>query len=84
VLENGRRIDVRAKGRWAQRYDAFNPGKQNSLGGGLSEMLVETSDGQRGTAIYEVTGAWHHKYFPLARGERLPPDGRTPGEDERA
>jgi hypothetical protein len=84
VLENGRRIGVKAKGRWAQRYDAFNPGKQNSLGGGLSEMLLETSDGQRGTAIYEVTGAWHHKYFPLARGERLPPDGRTPGENERA
>ena len=84
VLENGRSIDVDATGRWAQRYDAFNPGKPNTLGGGLSEMLVTTSDGQRGTAIYEVTGAWHHKYFPLARGERLPPDGATPAEGQRA
>ena len=84
VLENGRTINVDASGRWAQRYDAFNPGKPNTLGGGLSEMLVSTSDGQRGTAIYEVTGAWHHKYFPVARGERLPPDGRTPSEGERA
>jgi hypothetical protein len=84
VLENGREISIDATGRWAQRYDAFNPGKSNSLGGGLSEMLVTTSDGQRGTAIYEVTGAWHHKYFPLARGERLPPDGVTPGEHQRA
>ena len=84
VLENGRSIDVDATGRWAQRYDAFNPGKPNTLGGGLSEMLVTTSDGQRGTAIYEVTGAWHHKYFPLARGERLPPDGLTPPEGQRA
>lgn len=83
-LENGRRIDVDAKGRWAQRYDAFNPGKPNSLGGGLSEMVVETSDGQVGTAIYEVTGAWHHRYFPLARGERLPPLGLTPPEGQRA
>lgn len=84
VLENGRTIDVEANGRWAQRYDAFNPGKPNTLGGGLSEMLVTTSDGQRGTAIYEVTGAWHHKYFPVPRGERLPPDGVTPGENQRA
>ncbi len=84
ILENGRGINVDATGRWAQRYDAFNPGKPNSLGGGLSEMLVTTSDGQRGTAIYEVTGAWHHKYFPLPRGERLPPDGVTPPVDHRA
>ena len=84
LLENGRGINVDATGRWAQRYDAFNPGKPNSLGGGLSEMLVTTSDGQRGTAIYEVTGAWHHKYFPLPRGERLPPDGITPPVDQRA
>ena len=84
ILENGRGINVDATGRWAQRYDAFNPRKPNSLGGGLNEMLVTTSDGQRGTAIYEVTGAWHHKYFPLPRGERLPPDAITPPVDHRA
>jgi hypothetical protein len=31
-----------------------------------------------------VTGAWHHKYFPLPRGERLPPDGVTPPTEQRA
>lgn len=84
VLAGGRRIGVNARGTWAQRYDAFNPGKPDSLGGGLSQMSVVTSDGQEGTAIYEVTGQWHHRYFPIARGERLPPDARTPGESERA
>ncbi len=27
-------------------------------------MRVRTDDGRDGTAIYEVTGAHHHKYFP--------------------
>jgi hypothetical protein len=36
-------------------------------------MLVRTHDGRTGTAIYELTGASHHRYFPIARGERLPP-----------
>lgn len=84
VLENGRTIEVEANGRWAQRYDVFNPGKPNSLGGGLNAMQVSTDDGQTGTAIYEVTGAWHHRYFPLPRGERLPPDGLTPDATRRA
>ncbi|MFM8711804.1 MAG: hypothetical protein ACKOE7_00305, partial [Actinomycetota bacterium] len=84
VLENGRTIDVEATGRWAQRYDAFNPGKPNTLGGGLNEMLVTTSDGQRGTAIYAVTGAWHHTPGPGPRGAREPPAGRPPGEHQRA
>ncbi len=65
TLEGGRRITVDAEGRWAQRY--------GPLGGGLSEMAVRTSDGWQGTAIYEVTGAFHHRYFPEARAERLPP-----------
>jgi hypothetical protein len=50
------------------------------LGGGLSEMQITTSDGQRGSAIYELTGQWHHRYFPIGRGEKLPPLGVTPGE----
>ena len=41
---------------------------------------VTTSDGQRGSAIYELTGQWHHRYFPVGRGEKLPPLGVTPGE----
>ena len=47
---------------------------------GLSEMQITTSDGQRGSAIYELTGQWHHRYFPIGRGEKLPPLGVTPSE----
>jgi hypothetical protein len=67
VLEGGRKVAIEAEGRWAQRY--------GPVGGGLNEMVVRTSDGWEGTAIYEVTGAYHHHFFPIARGERLPPDG---------
>lgn len=67
VLDGGRRIAVDAEGRWAQRY--------GPLGGGMSEMAVTTSDGSAGTAVYEVTGAHHHRYFPVARGTDLPPGG---------
>ena len=65
TLEGGRRITIDAEGRWAQRY--------GPVGGGLSEMQVRTSDGWSGTAIYELTGAFHHRYFPVARADRLPP-----------
>lgn len=82
-LADGRTLTLDIDGRWAQRYDAFNPGTPDSLGGGLMECSVSLPDGQRGTGIVEVTGQWHHRYFPLHRGDRLPPDGRTPGTDER-
>ena len=39
---------------------------------GLSEVLVKTDDGRTGTAIYELTGAHHHRYFPVARADNLP------------
>jgi len=71
---------VEGTGRWAQRYSGIATKAPNVLGGGLSEMQVTTSDGQRGSAIYELTGQWHHRYFPIARGEKLPPLGVTPGE----
>lgn len=64
VLEGGRRIGVDAEGWWAVRY--------GPVGGGLSEMRVRTDDGRQGTAIYEITGAHHWKYFPVARAEGLP------------
>lgn len=64
-LADGRTLAIDAEGRWAQRY--------GPLGGGLSEMVVTTSDGARGTAIYEVTGAHHHHFFPIARATGLPP-----------
>ena len=43
------------------------------LGGGQHQMSVRTDDGREGTAIYELTGAYHHRYFPIARAEKLPP-----------
>ena len=64
TLEGGRVISIDAEGRWAQRY--------GPVGGGLNEMVVRSADGWEGTAIYELTGAHHHKYFPIARGENLP------------
>lgn len=66
TLEGGRVIGLEAHGRWAQRY--------GELGGGLNEVTVRTDDGSEGTAIYELTGAHHHRYFPIARAAALPPD----------
>jgi hypothetical protein len=65
VLEGGRRVGIGAEGIWCARYGPY--------GGGLSQMVVQTDDGRRGTAIYEVTGAHHHRFFPIARADRLPP-----------
>ncbi len=84
TLQGGRTITIEAEGRWAQRYSNIAQRTVATLGGGLSEMNVRTSDGSVGTAIYEVTGQWHHKYFPIARGEKLPPDGVTPAPNQRA
>ena len=75
TLQGGRKISVEASGRWAQRYSAIANRADNVLGGGLSEMQVKTSDGATGTAIFEITGQYHHKYFPIARGTNFPPDG---------
>lgn len=66
TLEGGRVIGLEASGRWAQRY--------GELGGGLVEVQVRTDDCSEGTAIYELTGAHHHRYFPVARAAHLPPD----------
>ncbi len=75
TLQGGRKISVEATGRWAQRYSQIANRADNVLGGGLSEMQVRTSDGATGTAIFEITGQYHHKYFPIARGANFPPDG---------
>lgn len=72
TLSGGRVISVEAEGRWAQRYSRPDNRTESTLGGGLSEMTVRTSDGSVGTAIYEITGQFHHKYFPIARGTHLP------------
>lgn len=57
VLEDGRRLTVEATGTFARPYEPFHRG-------GLSLMSVKTDDGRAGTAIYEVTGARHHHFFP--------------------
>jgi hypothetical protein len=65
VLEGGTRVVIDAEG---TRCAPYGP-----LGGGLHQMSVRTDDGRTGTAIYELTGAHHHKYFPVPRAENLPP-----------
>jgi hypothetical protein len=64
TLEGGKRVVIDADGTRCAPYGA--------LGGGLHQMSVRTDDGRTGTAIYELTGAHHHKYFPIARAENLP------------
>jgi hypothetical protein len=63
-LEGGQAVALEAEGLWAQRY--------GPLGGGLNRVMVRTDDGRQGTAIYELTGAHHHRYFPVPRAEDLP------------
>jgi hypothetical protein len=65
VLEGGRTNAVDGEGTRCASYGPF--------GGGQHRMLVRTHDGRTGSAIYELTGASHHRYFPVARGEHLPP-----------
>ena len=64
TLAGGERLVVEGEGTWAMPY--------GPLGGGQHLMKVRTSDGRVGSAIYELTGAHHHRYFPVPRSERLP------------
>lgn len=57
TLAGGRRIEVAATGTFDRPYEPFHRG-------GLSQMRVRADDGREGTAIYEITGARHHRYFP--------------------
>ena len=57
VLADGREITVEAEGAFDRPYEPFQRG-------GLSQMRVRTDDGRAGSAIYEVTGARHHRFFP--------------------
>ncbi len=57
TLADGRVIVVDADGTFDRPYEPFHRG-------GLNQMRVRTQDGRTGTAIYEVTGARHHRYFP--------------------
>lgn len=64
TLAGGRVVTVDGAGTWAMPYGGY--------GGGQHQMEVTTDDGRQGTAIYELTGAHHHRYFPVARADRLP------------
>ena len=57
VLADGRTIEVEADGDFVQPYEPHQRG-------GLNVVRVRTGDGRTGTAVYEVTGARHHRYFP--------------------
>jgi hypothetical protein len=57
TLAGGRRIEVDAEGTFDRPYEPFHRG-------GLSQMRVLSKDGREGTAIYEITGARHHRYLP--------------------
>ncbi|CAN5449781.1 hypothetical protein BH18ACT1_BH18ACT1_11420 [soil metagenome] len=63
-LADGTTMGVEGAGTWAMPY--------GSMGGGQHLMAVRTDDGREGSAIYEVTGASHHRYFPVARSDDLP------------
>ena len=64
TLASGATVGVEGEGTWAMPYGA--------MGGGQHLMAVRTDDGREGSAIYEVTGAGHHRYFPVHRSDRLP------------
>jgi hypothetical protein len=57
TLAGGRRIRIDADGAFDRPYEPFHRG-------GLSQMRVRADDGREGTAIYEITGARHHHFFP--------------------
>jgi hypothetical protein len=65
TLEGGRTIAVEGEGTRCAPYGQY--------GGGQHQLSVRTDDGRRGMAIYELTGCYHHRYFPIARAENLPP-----------
>lgn len=65
-LAGGRKLSATVRGDgWAMPYGGF--------GGGQHLVEVTTSDGEVGNGVIEITGAFHHRYFPVARAERLPP-----------
>lgn len=57
TLEDGRHLTVEAEGNFDRPYEPFHRG-------GLNQMRFTADDGREGTAIYEITGARHHRYFP--------------------
>ena len=66
TLAGGRSITVEAEGTFDRPYEPFRRG-------GLNQMRVRADDGRTGTAIYEVTGARHHRFFPDTAVEGMLP-----------
>lgn len=64
-LADGRVVTVEGAGERAAPY--------GDRGGGQYLLRVTADDGRTGVGIYEVTGAHHHRFFPEARADRLPP-----------
>ena len=61
ALADATHVTVRGTGRWCAPYRPL-------YGGGQHLMAIETDDGRRGTAVYEVTGSHHHRFFPARLG----------------
>jgi hypothetical protein len=57
TLAGGKRIALDVDGTFDRPYEPFHRG-------GLNQVRVKADDGREGTAIFEVTGARHHRYFP--------------------
>jgi hypothetical protein len=57
TLADARVVKIEATGTFDRPYEPFHRG-------GLSQMRVRAGDGRRGSAIFEITGARHHRYFP--------------------
>lgn len=63
-LGDGSTIRLSVDGRWAMPY--------GPMGGGQHLVEVTLDDGRRGNGVVEITGAGHHRYFPVHRSDRLP------------
>jgi hypothetical protein len=64
VLAGGERLGLEVEGAWAARY--------GPRGGGQHLCTVTLDDGRVGNGVVEITGAHHHRYFPVARATGLP------------
>ena len=67
TLEGGRTVGIEGRGSWAARYGPY--------GGGQNLLALRTDDGREGIGIYEITGGYHHHFFPVPRAQGFPPEG---------
>jgi hypothetical protein len=67
TLADGRTVNIDATGTFDRPYEPFHRG-------GLSQMQVRADDGRQGSAIFEITGARHHRYFPDTSVDGLLPE----------